>query len=208
MRATRDLLRRRIPLVRQRAALLTHSQQPHRPYTLPERGKTRAYQANRDGVAERFAEPAGQKSLAVDLARSRSDAHLLNDVELTMVNTAQHHAPHTFSRRPAVPGIGTILRLVMLSTIHAIARFPRGQDCVSSGRVVTWAKASAGQRSGTSGTKIGNASVTWACSEAAVLCLRDHPAGQTSLGDWRKNLARARPSRSSPSTWPGQSLTW
>ena len=54
MRATRDLLRRRIPLVRQRAALLTHSQQPHRPYTLPERGKTRAYQLVEQAQARRI----------------------------------------------------------------------------------------------------------------------------------------------------------
>jgi hypothetical protein len=31
---------------------------------------------------------------------------------------------------------------------------------------------------GTSGTKIGNAHLTWAFSEAAVLFLRDHPAAQ------------------------------
>ena len=32
---------------------------------------------------------------------------------------------------------------------------------------------------GTSGTKIGTAPLTWALSEAAVLCLRDHPPAQT-----------------------------
>jgi hypothetical protein len=63
--------------------------------------------------------------------------------------------------------------------MHDIAPFPRVQACVSSGRVVTCAKASAGQRYGTSGTQSGHASLTWAFSEAAVRCLRNPPAGQT-----------------------------
>jgi hypothetical protein len=37
-------------------------------YHWPEIGKKIAYTANRDGVAERFADPAGQKTIAVDLA--------------------------------------------------------------------------------------------------------------------------------------------
>lgn len=44
-----------------------------------------------------------------------------------------------------------------------------------------WAKESAGKRYGTAGTKIGKADLTWACSEAAVLVLRDHSAGQQYL---------------------------
>src|SRR4029453_13288031 len=77
-----------------------------------------------------------------------------------------------------VPGIGKILSLVLLYEIHQIDRFPRVQDCASSCRLVKCAKESAGKRSGTSGTNIGNAPLKWACSEAAVLFLRDHPAGQ------------------------------
>jgi Transposase IS116/IS110/IS902 family len=77
-----------------------------------------------------------------------------------------------------VLGIGNILRLVWRDEIHESNRFPTGQDVVSSCRLVTWAKASAGKRWGTSGTKIGNAHLTWAFSEAAVWFLRDHPPAQ------------------------------
>jgi hypothetical protein len=58
MRATRDLLRRRRPLMRQRAELLTHVQQANSQSNLPEIGKKIAYKANRTGVAERLADPA------------------------------------------------------------------------------------------------------------------------------------------------------
>ncbi len=68
MRATRDLLRRRMPLMRQRAELLAPVQKTNRQYNWPEIGKKLAYQANRDGVAERFPDPAVQKSLEIDLA--------------------------------------------------------------------------------------------------------------------------------------------
>jgi hypothetical protein len=68
MRATRDLLRRRLSLTRKRAELLTHVQNTTSQDHLPEIGKTIAYKANRDGGAERFPDPAVQKSLEVDLA--------------------------------------------------------------------------------------------------------------------------------------------
>jgi hypothetical protein len=51
------------------------------------------------------------------------------------------------------------------------------QDFVSYGRLVTCAKASAGKRYGTFGTKIGNAYLKWAFAEAAVLFLRGKPCG-------------------------------
>jgi transposase len=181
MRATRDLLRRRMHLTRKRAELLTHIQQTNSQYNLPEIGKKLAYKANRDGVAERFADPAVQKSIEVDLALISYYGHLLNDVELTIVHTAKQHDAHTLYRLQSVPGIGKILSLVMLYEIHDIARFPRVQDFVSYCRLVKCAKESAGKRYGTSGTKIGNAYLKWAFSEAAVLFLRDNPAGQQYL---------------------------
>jgi hypothetical protein len=80
-----------------------------------------------------------------------------------------------------VPGLGKLLRLVRVDAIHDSARGPRVQACVSSCRLVTCAKAAAGKRYGPAGTKIGTASRTWACSEAAVLLLRHKPRGQKSL---------------------------
>lgn len=181
MRATRDLLRRRMHRRRRRAALLTHVQQTTRQDTLPEMGTKIASNAHRDGVAERFPDPAVQQSIAVALALIGHSDDLLRDLELAMVTTAKQHAAHTLSWLQTVPGIGKRLRLVLLYAIHDVARFPRVHDVVSSGRVVQCATESAGKRSGTSGPKMGNAYLTWAFSEAAVLFLRNKPAGQKSL---------------------------
>ena len=51
----------------------------------------------------------------------------------------------------------------------------------SSCRLVKCTKESAGKRYGTWGTKIGNAHLKWAFSEAAVLFLRANPADQKYL---------------------------
>src|SRR5882672_5881819 len=192
MRATRDLLRRRMPLARTRGELLAHVHNTNSQYHLPAIGKKIASKAHRDGVAERLADPAVHKSLAVDLALITSDAALLRDGERPIVNTAKHHDAHTLSLRPTVPGIGKILRLVRRYAMHDIARFPRGQDVASSGRLVPGARESAGTRSGTSGATIGNAHRTWACSEAAVLCFRDPPAGQPWLPRREKKPSKGK----------------
>ena len=181
MRATRDLLRRRMYLTRKRAELLTHIQNTNSQYNLPEIGKKLAYKANRTGVAERFPDPAVQKSMEVDLALIGHYDQLLSDVELTLVKAAKQHDAQALYLLQTVPGIGKILSLVLLYEIHDIARFPRVQDFVSYCRLVKCAKESAGKRYGSSGTKIGNAYLKWAFSEAAVLFLRANPAGQKVL---------------------------
>ena len=186
MRATRDLLRRRMHLAHKRGALLAHVQNTNSQYNLPAIGKNIAYKANRGGVAERFADPAVQKSIEVDLALASSYDALLRDVELTIVNTAKQHDANTLYLLQTVPGIGKILSLVLLYEIHTIARFPRVQDFASYCRLVKCVKESNGKRSGTSGAKIGNAHLKWAFSEAAVLFLRDNPTGQKCLARLEK----------------------
>jgi transposase len=168
MRATRALLRRRMHLARQRGALLAHVHNTNSQDNLPAIGKNIASTANRDGVAERLADPAVQQSLAGALALITSDDARRRDVARTIVKTAKPHDATTLSRRQTVPGIGTMLSRVLLDDIHDMARFPRVQDVASYGRLVKCAKESAGKRSGTSGTTSGNAPLTWAFSEAAV----------------------------------------
>jgi transposase len=157
MRATRDLLRRRIHLMRKRADLLTHVQNTNGQYNLPEIGKKITYKAHRAGVAECFADPAVHKSMEVDLALIDYYDRLLTDLALHIVKIAKQHWVHTFYRLRSIPGVGRILALVLLYEIHDIRRFPRVQDCVSYCCPVKRAKESVGKRYGTSGKKIGNA---------------------------------------------------
>jgi transposase len=192
MRATRDLLRRRMHLMRKRAELLAHIQNTNSQYNLPEIGKKLAYKANRTGVAEGFPELAVQQSIEVDLALIDTYDHLLTNLELSLIKTAKAHDAQTFYRLRSIPGVGKILALVLLYEIHDIHRFPRVQEFVSYCRLVKCAKESAGKRYGTSGKKIGNAYLKWAFSEAAVLFLRHNPAGQKYLARLTKKHGKGK----------------
>lgn len=159
---------------------------------MPEIAKKIAYKANREGVAERFPEPAIQKSIEVDLTLLGHYDQLLTELELSIVNTAKEHNAQVFYRLRSIPGVGKILALVLLYEIHDIQRFPRVQEFVSYGRLVKCAKESAGKRYGTSGSKIGHAYLTWAFSEAAGLFLRNNPAGQKYLARLEKKHGKGK----------------
>ena len=81
---------------------------------MPEIGKKIASRANRTGVAERFPDPAVQKSIAVDLALIDYYDPLLSDLELSIVQTARQHDANTLYRLQTVPGVGKILSLGLL----------------------------------------------------------------------------------------------
>ena len=94
-RATRDLLRRRLHLARKRGELLAPVHNTTSQYTLPALGKTIADKTNRDGVAERLADPVVHKSIAVARALIPSYDALWRDVERTICKTATPHAAQT-----------------------------------------------------------------------------------------------------------------
>jgi len=187
MRATRDLLRRRTHLMRKRAELLAHVHNTNSQYNLPEIGKKIAYKANREGVAERCRDSTVQKTMAVDLALITYYDELLRDLALFILTTAQPHDAHPLYLLQTVPGIGTMLRRVVLYDIHRIDRFPSGQDFASSCRLVQGSQESGGKRVGTSGKTIGHAHRTWAFAEAATLFWRTNPQGPQLLSRLKKN---------------------
>ena len=178
MRATRDLLRRRNHLMRKRSQLLVHIQNTNSQYNLEEFKKKLAYKANRDGVTERFPDPCVQKSVEVDLQLLNFYDQLLTDLELYIVKKAKGHNVRNFYLLRSIPGVGKILSLVLLYEIHDIKRFPRVQDFVSYCRLVKCTRESAGKKSAAKNTKIGNAHLKWAFSDAACLFLRGNEQAQ------------------------------
>ena len=67
MRSTRDVLRRRLYLVRKRGHLLTHIQNTNHQYNLPEIAAKLTYKTNRKEFTERFEDPSVRKSMDIDL---------------------------------------------------------------------------------------------------------------------------------------------
>jgi transposase len=174
MRETRDLMRRRTYLVRQRAALLTHVQILNAQYNLAPFPKKLSFAANRAAmnIAERFSDPSVQKSAAVDLAVVERLDELIGELELYLVRTAKVDDVQTFYRLRSIPGVGKVLALVLLYELHDIRRFSRAGQFLSYARLVRCAHTSANKKLGAGGKKIGNAHLRWAFAEAACLFLR------------------------------------
>ena len=171
LRSTRDLLRRRLHLVRKRGQLLAHIQNTHHQSNLPVPARRIVYKANREGVAESFKDESTRKSVEVDFGLIAHYDELIRDLELFLARKVKEHDPSSFHLLRTIPGIGLILSMTILYEVDTIERFPRVQDFASYARLVKCAKESAGKRSGSSGQKIGNAHLKWAFSEGAVLML-------------------------------------
>jgi hypothetical protein len=127
MRATRDLLRRRLHLVRKRGQLLAHIQNTRAQYNLPAFERRLAYPANRDGVSLQFPDPSVRKSVEVDLALIDQYDTLIADLEQTLVREAKYDDPDSFHRLRSVPRPEMIER-----TPHAPPRLGPTRTCRSS----------------------------------------------------------------------------
>jgi len=175
MRSTRDLLRRRNHLMRKRAELLAHIHNTNSQYNLPKIGKNLRYKSNRSLVDNRFPDTSAQRSVDMDIEFINFYDDQLSRIEWYIEKNAKINDYHSYMLLQSVPGIGTIISLVILYEIDDIKRFPRVQDFASYARLVKCKAESAGKTYGTSGSKIGNAHLKWAFSEAAVLFLRCNP---------------------------------
>ncbi|MBC8327133.1 MAG: IS110 family transposase [Planctomycetes bacterium] len=178
MRSTRDLLRRRLHLVRIRGQLLAHIQNSHYQYCLPAPAGKLICKANREGVAEVFTDPSARKSVEVDFEVVRTLDEQIRTLELYLARQAKQHDSFAYHLLRSIPGVGRILTLTLLYEIHDIARFERVQDFISYARLIRPRKESAGKSYGPSGGKIGNVHLKWAFSEASVLFLARNPEGK------------------------------
>jgi transposase len=173
MRATRDLLRRRMYLSHRCSELVTHIVNTNTQYNLPAFKKKLSRKYNHDGVVERFDNPQVRKSIQVDLEMIVSMNQMLKKLEYHIEKTARGHDYHTLYLLRSIPGVGQILALVILYEVHDVKRFPTVQDFSSYARLIRPTKESNGKWAGYSNKKIGNHHLKWAIKEAAVMMLRD-----------------------------------
>lgn len=189
LRETRDLLRRRMYLVHQRAALITHIQIVNAQYNLPEFGKKLIYAKNRAElkIAERFDHhPHLRKSVEADLALIDALDVQIADLELYLERTVKVEDPQNYHLLQTIGGVGKILGLTLLYEIHDIRRFASAGEFLSYARLVRCAHESAGKKLGSGGKKIGNAHLKWAFSEAVCLLVRNYPA----VKGWQRRMEK------------------
>jgi transposase len=181
MRATRDLLRRRLFFVRKRGELLGHVRNTFSQYNLPAPTGQLLYKKNRAGLPDAFTDPVLRSTIEADLDLADRYDDVVRRLERTVEAQAQVHDPDALGLLRTIPGVGKVLALTLLYEIHHIGRFPSVQDFSSCSRLVKSQHTSAGKRIGSGGAKIGNAHLKWAFSEAAVLFLKGNPRGQAHL---------------------------
>ena len=192
MRATRDLLRRRIKMVRLGANLKAHVSNTTSQYNLPANNVNLKNVCAREQVRKAFPDPVVQKNIDLDLAMIESYASELDKVERYIEKQAREHNPTALHLLRTVSGIGKILALTILYEIGDIRRFETVQDFASYSRLVKCKAESAGKSYGTSGNKIGNAHLKWAFSEAAVLYLRGNDKAKRYLQKLQRRMSKAK----------------
>jgi transposase len=194
MRETRDLLRRRTFLVRQRAELLAHLVNTNSQYNRPPLTKKLAYAANRQelDLPSRFDDPSVQRNVAVDCALIDAYDQQIRALELYLTRTAKVDDPQAYQRLRSVPGVGSVLALILLYEIHDIRRFAEVGQFLSYARLVRCAHESAGKKKGSGGNKIGNAHLKWAFGEAACLLVRASEQAKKWLARREKKHGKAK----------------
>jgi transposase len=192
MRATRDLMRRRLYFVRRRSELFTHIRIVFHQLNLPAPNAAFHHPRNRTGVAEAIPDPLVRVNVEGDLAMAERLDEIIRSLERTIRRQAMVDDPNTLKLLQTIPGIGRVLALTLLYEVHTVERFPRVGDFLSYARLVKSQKTSAGKVMGTSGAKIGNAHLKWAYSEAAVLFLQKDPPGQRLINRLRSKHGRGK----------------
>jgi transposase len=194
MRATRDLLRRRMYLVHKRAETIAHVQNTNSQYNYAPFGKKLSYAANREElqIAERFSDPSVRRMIEIDLALIDHYDALLGDVELYLTRTAKVDDADAFHRLRSIPGVGKILALVLLYEIHDVGRFAEVGNFLSYARLVRCAHESGGKKLGSGGKKIGNPHLRWAFAEAACLFLRQSETAKKWLQRQEKKRGKGK----------------
>ena len=173
MRATRDLLRRRIHLVRIRSQLLAHIKNTTSQYNLPVLTKNLRRKSNRQGTGQRFPIPSVRMSMDVNLKLIDSYDQQIKDIELYIEQNVKIDNKHDYYILRSVPGIGKVLSMTIIYEIHDVRRFEKVSNFISYARLVKCEHESGGKKKiNNASRKMGNAHLKWAFSEATCLLMR------------------------------------
>lgn len=168
-RSLRDLFRRRIRFVRQRAELMAHIQVLNQQANLAElpRNATKA-KGQRAAVLNHFEQEDVHLSVESDLELIGYYDHIIAKLEKHALSRAKGCHTKSLAVLTSVPGIGKIVALTIAFEVDTIKRFSTRQQFCSYSRLVKCSRESAGKKQGTGGKKIGNPYLKWAFSEASV----------------------------------------
>ena len=174
MRKVRDVLRRRLHLVRQRAGAKAHIKIVNSQYNLPllER-TTSSKKKRRQLVLEHFQDPDVAQIILADLEHIDALNKIIRSTESYVFRRGRDQNEELLSILKTVPGIGPILSLTLLYELHTASRFTTRQRFCSYARLIRGKKTSNGKPVGEGERRCGNPWLKWAFSEATVQLIKN-----------------------------------
>lgn len=173
LRPVRDLLRRRLSLVRQRSALMLsfkslYSRTTGRTMLLGELKRLEVEQAQ-----ELYAHPANQLIAAVHLEHIEALTESIARIEKSVLASARKLP--CYAKLMTLPGVGRILAMTITMEVGDIQRFAHPGNFASYCRTVQAERISNDRKKGENNSKCGNKYLAWAFVEAANFARRFDP---------------------------------
>lgn len=168
MRVVRDLFRRRLYFVRERAALKGHVKIVGAQYNVSLVSSVEKSIRTHTEMREQFEDQDLRESIDCDLKTVTFLDSVIRRLEKHALKRVGEQQNESFELLCSVRGIGDVLGLTILYEMHAVGRFRKVQDFLSYARLVRSEHTSNGKTVSRGGRKIGNPYLKWAFSEAAV----------------------------------------
>jgi transposase len=164
MRAVRDLLRRRLLLVKQKTAQLLSLQSTISRHTGQRLSALKVKQLNPDAINTYLSDPSVQFTAQQNLQLFQQIDNQVDAIESFVLSRCD---PEAYGVLTSTPGIGKILGMTILLETGPIERFPKVGNYSSYARCVPSSKVSNGKTKGQGNTKNGNRYLALAFTEAA-----------------------------------------
>ncbi len=149
MRATRDLLRRRLFFVRQCAQLKTHTKILNHQYNLPPINGNLKNHSTRETVLLPFEDSSARRSAQANIDTIAFYHKQISSLEFYIKKNAKLDDYQSFMLLKSIKGIGDVLAMTILYEIHTITRFSSVQKFASYCRLIKCKAESAGKVYGT-----------------------------------------------------------
>ncbi len=175
-RPIRDMLRRRMLVVRQATQLVLSLQSMVTRHTGQAVSAAALQGWTLKEVRATFQDPCSQQTAAALLELLREQRRIQHALEKPVLAVMKLTGP--FQRLVSLPGIGNILGLTIALETGPISRFPSAGDYASYCRTVKSCCTSAGKKKGENNRKNGNKYLAWAYVEAAHFAQRYSPRAQ------------------------------
>jgi len=175
-RPVRDMLRRRMLIVRQATQLLLSLQSMVTRHSGQSVSAAKLQDWTRQEVCATFPDECSQQTATAMLELLGAQRRIQHSLEKEVLAATKLTGP--FQQLVTIPGIGNILGLTLALETGPIARFASAGDYASYCRTVNSRCESAGKKKGENNRKNGNKYLAWAYVEAAHFAQRYSPRAQ------------------------------